>query len=98
MSLYTSIVRMISNNIFKQNLYILVLLRGTGSRVFKYKGSIWKRANIPIIDKVASLLNSISMHNNGSQFSLPVIFNHVSGPLTHAKKSFLPTRTNKKIS
>lgn len=97
MSLYTSIVRMISNNIFKQNLYILVLLRGTGSRVFKYKGSFWKRANISIIDKVA-LLNSISMHNDGSQFSLPVIFNYVSGPLTHAKKSFLPTRTNKKIS
>lgn len=39
-SLYTSIVRMMSNNIFKQNLYILVLLRGTGSRVFKYKESL----------------------------------------------------------
>lgn len=38
------------------------------------------------------------MHNDGSQFSLPVIFNHVSGPLTHAKKSFLPTRTNRKFN
>lgn len=75
-----------------------MLLRGTGSRVFKYKESLWKRANISIIDKVASLLNSISMHNDGSQFSLPVIFNHVSGPLTHAKKSFLPTRTNRKFN
>lgn len=94
MSLYTSIVRILSNNIFKQNLYILVLLRGTGSCVFQYKGSLWKRANISIIDKVTSLLNSISMHNDGSQFSLPVILNYVSGPLTHAKKIF-PTNKNK---
>lgn len=38
------------------------------------------------------------MHNDGSQFSLPVIFNYVNGPLTHAKTSFLPTRTNRKFN
>lgn len=58
-----------------------------------------REQNISKIDKKASLLNSISMHIDGSQFSLPAIFNYVSGPLTHAKKkSFLPTRTNRKFN
>lgn len=39
------------------------------------------------------------MYIDGLQFSLPAIFNYVSGPLTHAKKkSFLPTRTNRKFN
>lgn len=46
-----------------------------------------REQNISKIDKKASLLNSISMHIDGLQFSLPAIFNYVSGPLTHAKKN-----------
>lgn len=46
-----------------------------------------REQNISKIDKKASLLNSISMYIDGLQFSLPAIFNYVSGPLTHAKKN-----------